>query len=107
MMLPSIAGFGSLFVRVPVNDKIGFLRSLPGASRTVYEFLARRARSSDPIPVRDSKAAQECGICLRTFQKGLRQLELRGMIRRSGRGSARTITLVCLPDRAGGREVRR
>jgi hypothetical protein len=107
MISPSLASVGSEFIAVPVSKKIGFLRSLPGAARTVYEFLVRRARSQKTVSVRDSNAAQECDVSRRTFQKGLYQLQVRGIIERSGRGSARTITLVCLADQAGGREVRR
>jgi hypothetical protein len=91
MMLPPIAGIGSQFIRVPVNEKNGFMRSLPGAARTVYEFLARRARFNNPVRTRDWKAAQECGICRRTFQKGLQQLQALKLIQRIGRGFHRVI----------------
>jgi hypothetical protein len=108
MMLPSIAGIGSQFVRVPVNDKIGFLRSLPGAARTVYEFLHRKARFNSEITVRDREAAFKCGICRRTFQKGLQQLQALELIQRVGRGVNRIIHFIdrCAKSRKAPTKVK-
>ena len=65
---------------------------MPGAARTVYEFLHRRARFKRPkITVRDRVAAAKCGIVRRTFQKGLQQLQAMGLIERIGRGVNRVI----------------
>jgi hypothetical protein len=85
---------GCQFARVPLEEKIGALRKMPGAARTVYEFLHRRAlRTGSKITVRDRIAAEACGIVRRTFQKGLRQLQAMGLIERMGRGLNRVIHL--------------
>jgi hypothetical protein len=96
--LPKPGGMGSYYARVPIDLDLptsrDLFRKLPGAARTVFQAIHGLARKGREINTTDREFTRLCGIGRRCVQKGLKQLEDRGLISRLRQHGGRIITFL-------------